>query len=294
LKVWDLRWCSSGRALKNYTQQTLSQLDAKTISYKGKQYSEYEITQIQRKQERNIRALKRQTVVAQDIMDCATDAELKEAAKADYQAVAFKLKTAEQELKAFCRTTNQDRDRFREQSIGFGRSQAQKAVQAAKKSLTSGGGSGIISIASNSHARDIELEKTIQKCINQEKPVFADDLAKFFPKIKPEKNRYIMSLHGTPKETYIYGKKIDARTLANIIKSRKDYNNEEIVLISCNTGNAEKEKVCFAQKLANEMNVTVHAPTRYGIINIFGKYYSGTLKGKRDGEFKSFYPQRKE
>ena len=103
-----------------------------------------------------------------------------------------------------------------------------------------------------------------------------------------------MSLHGTPKETYIYGKKIDARTLANIIKSRKDYNNEEIVLISCNTGNTEKEKVCFAQKLANEMNITVHAPTRYGIINIFGKYYSGTLNGKRDGEFKPFYPQRKE
>jgi hypothetical protein len=102
---------------------------------------------MQRKQERNIRALKRQTVVAQDIMDCAADAELKEAAKADYQAVAFKLKTAEQELKAFCKATNQDRDRFREQSIGFGRSQAQKAVWAKKKSknsLTSAPGSGTI------------------------------------------------------------------------------------------------------------------------------------------------------
>jgi hypothetical protein len=127
-----------GASTPNYTQQALSQLDAKTISYKGKLYTEYEITQMQRKQERNIRALKRQTVVAQDIMDCATDAELKEAAKADYQAVAFKLKTAEQELKAFCKATNQDRDRFREQVLGFGRSEAQKAVQAAKKSgLTS-------------------------------------------------------------------------------------------------------------------------------------------------------------
>lgn len=162
------------------------------------------------------------------------------------------------------------------------------------KSLDKSEKSDIIGVASNAHPRDIELEKTIQKCIKQDKPVFADDLAKFFPKIKPEANRYIMSLHGNPNETCIYNKKIDARTLANIIKSRKDYHNEEIVLISCNTGNTEHTKICFAQKFANEMGVTVYAPTKYGVINIFGQYYSGTLKGQRDGEFKPFEPEKKE
>jgi hypothetical protein len=50
-------------------------------------------------------------------------------------------------LKAFRKDTNQDRDRFREQVYGFGRSQAQKAVWAEKKyenSLTSTSGSGTI------------------------------------------------------------------------------------------------------------------------------------------------------
>lgn len=160
------------------------------------------------------------------------------------------------------------------------------------KSLDNSEKSDIISIASNAHPRDIELEKTIQKCIKQEKPVFDEKLAKFFPKIKSEKDRYIISLHGNPNEAYIYDKKIDARTLANIIKSRKDYHNEEIVLISCNTGNTEHTKICFAQKLAKEMNVTVYAPTKYGIINSLGEYYSGTLKGKREGEFKPFEPEK--
>ena len=152
----------------------------------------------------------------------------------------------------------------------------------------------IINITSNAHSRNIELEKVINKCINQEKPVFADDLAKYFSNIPPEKNRYILSLHGNANETYIYGHKIDAKILANIIKSRKDYNGkDEIVLISCNTGNQSINKNCFAQQLANILNKTVHAPTKYGAISIFGTYYSSNSKGIKDGEFKPFNPEVK-
>lgn len=165
-----------------------------------------------------------------------------------------------------------------------------------KNSLTNSGGNGTISIASNAHPRNLELEKIIKKCIEQDKPVFADDLAKYFPKIPPEKGRYIMSLHGTPNSAFLYGQKIDARTLANIIRSRKDYNGtDEIVLISCNTGNEENVKKCFAQKLSDELGVTVYAPTKYGAINVFGKYYSSNSLGtKRMGEFKKFTPKKQE
>ena len=47
--------------------------------------------------------------------------------------MAANLKTAEKNLKDFCKATGQDRDRFREQVLGFNRSTAQKAVHAAKK-----------------------------------------------------------------------------------------------------------------------------------------------------------------
>ncbi|HAJ96868.1 MAG TPA: hypothetical protein DCO72_03940 [Ruminococcus sp.] len=160
--------------------------------------------------------------------------------------------------------------------------------------LTNGENGGRISIASNAHPRDEELEKMIRDCIKQEIPCFADDLARNFSRIKPEENRYIVALHGNPNSTFLYGKKVDARTLANIIRSRKDYNGtDEIVLISCNTGNEENTRKCFAQKLADELDVTVHAPTKYGAIGAFGHYYSSTEKGVRDGEFKPFKPTPK-
>lgn len=88
---------------------------------------------MQRAQERKIRELKRQTAKMQDAADFTDNPELKAAATADYQAMAAKLKAAEKDLQTFCKATGQDRDRFREQVLGFSRSEAQRAVQAAKK-----------------------------------------------------------------------------------------------------------------------------------------------------------------
>lgn len=118
-----------GYSTLNYTDEQLAKLDEKNIKYDGQMYSQYEISQMQRAQERKIRELKRQTVKMQDAADFATDPKLKELAKADHQVMSVKLKTAEKELKDFCKATGQDRDKFREQVLGFGRSQAQKAVQ---------------------------------------------------------------------------------------------------------------------------------------------------------------------
>lgn len=125
-----------GYSTLNYTDEELAKLDEKNIEYDGQMYSQYEISQMQRAQERKIRELKRQTVKMQDAADFATDPKLKELAKADHQAMSVKLKTAERELKDFCKATGQDRDKFREQVLGFGRSEAQRAVWANKKSET--------------------------------------------------------------------------------------------------------------------------------------------------------------
>lgn len=167
-------------------------------------------------------------------------------------------------------------------------------VESQPHRLTGGVNGGIIGLASNAHSRNRELEETIKRCINQEKPVFADDLAKYFNNIPPEKGKYIMALHGSAESGYIYGYKIDARTLANIVKSRKDYNGkDEIVLISCNTG-SEDVKKCFAQELADAMGVRIHAPTHYGAISPWGSYYSSDKRGKRSGKFKHFDPKERD
>lgn len=122
-----------GLSTPNYSKKELEDLNAKNIEWNGKKYTEYEISQMQRAQERKIRELKRQTVKMQDAADFTENPELKAAATADYQAMAAKLKAAEKDLQTFCKATGQDRDRFREQVLGFGRSEAQRAVQAAKR-----------------------------------------------------------------------------------------------------------------------------------------------------------------
>ena len=121
-----------GISTPNYTQEQLKKLDEPCIDYNGKMYTEYEISQIQRYRERKVRKLKRETMALQTAYDNAEDAGLKTKLHGDYSAKALRLKKAERELADFCKATKQDRDRFREQVYGFGRSEAQRAVHGAK------------------------------------------------------------------------------------------------------------------------------------------------------------------
>lgn len=152
LKVWSLRGIGYGSgdgfrgwncrhdwypyfpglSTPNYTKKELEQLDEKRIEWNGKQYTEYEISQMQRARERNVRELKRQTLKMQKAAELTDKPELKEVATADYQATAAKLKAEEEILQMFCDRTGQDRDRFREQVLGFSRSESQKAIHARK------------------------------------------------------------------------------------------------------------------------------------------------------------------
>ena len=122
-----------GYSTPNYTQEELKKLDEPCIPYNGKLYTEYEISQMQRAGERKVRAWKRRCITAQEGVNSAADDATKATAQAEYSKSAVHLKATEEKLKDFCKQTGQDRDRFREQVYGFGRSEAQRAVQAAKK-----------------------------------------------------------------------------------------------------------------------------------------------------------------
>ena len=136
-KGWNCRhnWHAyyPGFSTPNYTPEELKRLDEPCISYNGKLYTEYEVSQMQRAQERRVRAWKRRCITAQEGVNSATDEATRAAAQAEFDRSARYLKNNEAKLKDFCRQTGQDRDRFREQVLGFGRSEAQKAVHAAKK-----------------------------------------------------------------------------------------------------------------------------------------------------------------
>lgn len=171
-KGWNCRhnWHAyyPGLSTPNYTPEELKKLDEPCISYNGKLYTEYEVSQMQRAQERRVRAWKRRCITAQESVNSATDEATRATAQAEFDRSARYLKNNEAKLKDFCRQTEQDRDRFREQVLGFNRSTAQKAVHAAKKSgLTSGGKDGIIKESMNRRNKNIgefsELKIPMQK-----------------------------------------------------------------------------------------------------------------------------------
>lgn len=138
-KGWNCRhnWHAyyPGFSTPNYTPEELKKLDEPCISYNGKLYTEYEVSQMQRAQERRVRAWKRRCITAQEGVNSATDKVTNAAAQAEYSKSAVHLKANEEKLKDFCKQTGQNRDRFREQVYGFGRSEAQRAVQANNSSF---------------------------------------------------------------------------------------------------------------------------------------------------------------
>lgn len=159
-----------GLSTPNYTPEEIAKLDEKSISYNGEKYTEYEISQMQRKGERKVRTLKRRAAALEEAAKNTDDPVLKQGLNDDFSAVSVRLKDAEKTLKDFCQQTGRRRDAFREQVNGFGRSTAQRAVQAAaeKKRLTIDWDSGKI---------DTE--------------VFRKSLQKGYVKTKVEKNKQI-------------------------------------------------------------------------------------------------------
>ena len=90
----------------------------------GEKYTEYEISQMQRKGERKVRALKRRAAALDEAAKNTDDPAVKQGLNDDFAAVSVRLKDAEKTLKDFCRQTGRRNDTFRSQVNGFGRSTA--------------------------------------------------------------------------------------------------------------------------------------------------------------------------
>lgn len=114
-----------GISERNYTPEQIEKLNARDIEYNGQKYTAYEISQMQRKMEREIRATKRELTA----FDAAGLQE-------DFARRSVKLKAQEQKLKDFTRATDRRIDSARVQVQGFGHSQASKAVWATKQTIT--------------------------------------------------------------------------------------------------------------------------------------------------------------
>ena len=121
-----------GLSKRAYTDQQLKDFEKKEISYKGKDYTRYEASQIQRELERRIRKSKREYLALN-------------AAGQDTAQTTATLAKRRQALKDFLKETGLRQDNFREQVAGFGKSAAAKArAEFKSRTLTNASGKLII------------------------------------------------------------------------------------------------------------------------------------------------------
>ena len=140
-----------GVSVRNYNKSELAKLNAKDFEYKGKKYTEYEISQMLRRKEREIRACKREKIAYKTVIAETTDKQLKAVFKSALTYTNSAIRDKSAEIKQFCADTGYLRDRFREQiggktsvGHGFGGLSKQNQKFNLKSGLTSTQNNGIL------------------------------------------------------------------------------------------------------------------------------------------------------
>jgi len=118
-----------------WTRDQLEELNARNIEYNGKLYTQYEVNQMQRARERNVRKWKKRYLA-------------ESAAGSDTTDSAMRLKAARQSLSEFAKATGGRVDSARTSVHGFGRSASSKAAWAVRhNTLTNTAGQTIIKVS---------------------------------------------------------------------------------------------------------------------------------------------------
>ena len=99
-----------------YTVKEFEKLDERKIMYNGRMYNEYEISQIQRRYEREIRSAKREQSAFKVAVSEADDPELKQVMQDSLNYANSLVKDKQAKMREFIKQTGQDRDYFREQN----------------------------------------------------------------------------------------------------------------------------------------------------------------------------------
>ena len=161
-----------GYSRRNYTDSYLKSLNEKNIEYNGEKYSQYEISQIQRKYEREIRSAKREKVAFDTAVKETSDSELKAVMKSGSDYANQQIKEKQAKMRDFIQQTGNKRDYFREQNYG-------KVIYTKNSgnTLTFGSNNGKIKSANKlgikeiqgEHSREYDLKATNPKFITGDK-----------------------------------------------------------------------------------------------------------------------------
>ena len=271
---------------RSYTDKQLEDMKNHTVEYNGKQLTDYEAKQLQRRFERNIRTTKQELVMYDEAKKNVTTDEEKALWQQEFNNSAVKLKGQEAKLKDFCKQTCFSVDNNRTQVFAFatengiknfGKSVSQKAVWLNKNSI------------------DKSLKNSIIKAESASRYVnTSDQLFKNAKNIKPIDGFEDITIHGDKFGFEI--RALDGKTaavysaieFADILKEDPNYHGGNIRLISCESG---ADGAVVAQLLANQLGVNIMAPTDIVWVYPDGSMVIGPNEFENTGEWKIFNPK---
>jgi hypothetical protein len=96
-----------------------------------------------------------------------------------------------------------------------------------------------------------------------------------------------------PGYVQAYGKRIDARTVWDVVRKSDGYSGEGIRLCVCYGAVADERGRSIAQELANISGKKVKAATKFFFIRQDGSYYVGSDFLHADGRMELFEPDEK-
>lgn len=136
--------------------------------------------------------------------------------------------------------------------------------------------------------------KVMREAISREEPFYAQELRDAYKRygVQPKKDCYDVLIHGAPTFVeYEHKYNLDTETLFMIISGRRDYQMDDIRLLSCSTGKEDKNGNCVAQELADRLKVKVYAPIDTLNINPDGSLTVGAKDLPEEEGFKWFEPR---
>lgn len=173
-----------------YSEARLQELNARNVTYQGKRYTRYEINQMQRARERQVRKYKRQYLC-------------EEAAGLDSTKSAVKLKAAREQLQEFAYSTGGRVDSARTGVNGFGRSAASSATALAYRTSAD---SSKIAIYSKTQYREM-LKHAVQYSVGEKNASLpftgkANSVAELVQEDGTIKQRRVYGANGKPMIDY--------------------------------------------------------------------------------------------
>ncbi|MDE6538654.1 MAG: phage minor capsid protein, partial [Ruminococcus sp.] len=111
-----------GYSKRNYSAKDLEKLDERNIEYNGKLYNQYEISQIQRRYEREIRSAKREQVAFKVAVEEADNPELRQVMQDSLNCANSLVNDKQAKMRDFIKQTGQNKDYLREQIQNFNHS----------------------------------------------------------------------------------------------------------------------------------------------------------------------------